>query len=307
MRREALPKRLWRTVDPDTGEVSYGDKPEWIGGDRGQVLGWTSQSRRRFLKYMASLDLRAVTDELGGRFMMVTLTYRDDPGPVEAKRHLDNLQRKLRRYMGGLYDRELLAVWKMEFQRRGAVHFHFLMWLPDAGPLALYDFQRDLEQMWFVVTGGFSCSNDPHHRRYSAAKCHAGRHASRTQAHWCEARDVARYIAADQVRDSKAYQYRLPDSWKDGGGGRWWGHWGIDPSWQEQHLSYGEFVQVRRLLRRHRKANALRRVREGRSGTPRIVWVIGDDVGSLHGVADRWLQLARSSPARSKQGLTVLE
>lgn len=57
----------------------------------------------------------------------VTLTYhhswpKDRHG---RKRHLDAFRKRLERHYGAFP-----AVWRLEFQKRGAPHYHLLMWLP---------------------------------------------------------------------------------------------------------------------------------------------------------------------------------
>ncbi len=57
----------------------------------------------------------------------VTLTYhhswpKDRQG---RKRHLDAFRKRLERHYG-----PFAAVWRLEFQKRGAPHYHLLMWLP---------------------------------------------------------------------------------------------------------------------------------------------------------------------------------
>lgn len=94
------------------------------GSTRGRICGFSAAARRRLLEFMASID-RAAT--LPAQMWMLTLTY---PGvwsgdPIIWKKHLDNFLLRLRRAWG-----DLGLVWKLEFQRRGAPHFHIILQMP---------------------------------------------------------------------------------------------------------------------------------------------------------------------------------
>jgi hypothetical protein len=63
--------------------------------------------------------------------LFLTLTYPADyPNPRIAKRHLDTYMKRLRRKFP-----KLAGVWRLEFQRRGAPHFHVLLFGVDYIPM----------------------------------------------------------------------------------------------------------------------------------------------------------------------------
>lgn len=90
------------------------------GGIRGKVQGFSKQSRLRLMKLVSAVR----KDELP---VFITLTY---PGefsndPQEWKKNLKNFVARLgRKYKG----RDLAVMWKLEPQKRGAPHFHLLVW-----------------------------------------------------------------------------------------------------------------------------------------------------------------------------------
>jgi len=104
---------------PD-GEPVDLEESDSEGSTRGKITHFTRSSRRRLLRLFHSLrrDVPA---------LLVTLTYHEtDPSPKEAKRHLDAFLKRLRRH----YAEENVAVggvWRMEFQERGTVHFHLML------------------------------------------------------------------------------------------------------------------------------------------------------------------------------------
>lgn len=92
---------------------------------RGKIKGWSKSSRRRMREFL-------LTHPIGSGFDCYAVTYTI-PGPVlepsEAKRLFNNWQMSLHR-LGGC------AVWRLEVQQRGALHWHITVGLPsDIRPL----------------------------------------------------------------------------------------------------------------------------------------------------------------------------
>lgn len=93
-----------------------------VGGKRGLVTGFSSGSRRRLIRKLARLDIKTAK--------FLTLTYPlDYPHPQQAKNHHRALLERIRRRWP-----QASAIWRLEFQQRGAPHFHYLFfnlpWLP---------------------------------------------------------------------------------------------------------------------------------------------------------------------------------
>lgn len=116
------------------------------GGKRGVISGYSWASRRRFMRLAAMVrnDIMPV---------FVTLTY---PGefplnPAEWKRHLDIFVKRMVRKW-----RVASGFWKLEPQKRGAPHFHLLLWGVD-----YWDLKRYVGETWYQVVG----SGDNRHLR----------------------------------------------------------------------------------------------------------------------------------------------
>jgi hypothetical protein len=94
-------------------------RPAQVRARRGIILGFSAAARKRMIEMMASINRARV------RYMplMVTLTYPAawPSEPKVWKQHLDTWLKRLERKYEGL-----AAVWKLEFQSRGAPHFHLL-------------------------------------------------------------------------------------------------------------------------------------------------------------------------------------
>lgn len=106
-RRDTVLKITGRRAGPGNG-----------GAVRGAIRGFTHQSRRRLTHLVRN------TNDLWNGFLTVTYPAEFPTDGREVKRHLNALCAWLRR-------KKVAYVWIMEFQERGAPHFHFLVagWL----------------------------------------------------------------------------------------------------------------------------------------------------------------------------------
>lgn len=122
---------------------------EGRGGARGEVQEFSAGSRRRLAERLARADVRAMMGQYAARF--VTITYPADyPSARSSKGHLAALFRRVRRRYG-----EFPAFWKLERQKRGAPHYHFVcfgipwlgvQWLREAwGEIIGYRGQKRLQ------------------------------------------------------------------------------------------------------------------------------------------------------------------
>lgn len=86
--------------------------------ERGTINGFSRRSRSRLLQTLAKVKRHALP-------LFVTLTYHDDyPGNFEIyKYHLHHFFIKFFRSFP-----KAGAIWKLEYQKRGAPHYHLLVW-----------------------------------------------------------------------------------------------------------------------------------------------------------------------------------
>lgn len=126
-------------------KVSSGMKGDFVGGVRGSIAGFSSGSRRRLMRLIASLDRKA-------RPVFVTLTYPDDiPSGARAKRDIDVFRKRMaREFEGGSF------LWRVEEKIRKtghnagrvAPHFHLLVYGVSFRSLLGY-----VSGSWFAVVG----------------------------------------------------------------------------------------------------------------------------------------------------------
>jgi len=111
-------------------------------GGRGDITEFSQESRLRLIKLNARISQRKV--KLSGRKpVLITLTYkRNNIHFPSAKRDLKVfLQRIARAYP------KASGIWKMEAQKRGAIHFHIIFYGLPFVPV------KNLQNMWNEVTG----------------------------------------------------------------------------------------------------------------------------------------------------------
>ena len=108
------------------------------GGRRGVISGFSPASRLRLMRLFASLDQSRISS------VFLTLTYPAEfPSPAEAKKHLRTFLKRVSRLYPGAS-----GVWRLEFQERGAPHFHLVLFNLPFMP-------KELVQSWWGDIIGF--------------------------------------------------------------------------------------------------------------------------------------------------------
>lgn len=102
---------------------------------RGIIRVFSRASRRRLLRFMARLKTRKI------RATFITLTFSKAVSNDWAKKVFKRFAMRLRRKYEGVS-----CVWRMEFQERGAIHFHII-----AFALPFWK-QSELQQVWESCT-----------------------------------------------------------------------------------------------------------------------------------------------------------
>lgn len=228
---------------------------------RSRVREWSRKSRARMLRAFAELDYRAVQEQPGVA-AMVTLTYPGEwlsvaPTFAASKRHLRLLMKRWAREFGY----RPAGLWKLEFQRRGAPHYHLFVSVPYRARDGR-TFERWLSDTWAAVVD----HQDPEQRRRHVA---AGTGVDFGAASTCtDARRLAVYFLkhGTKTTDGKEYQNAPPLAWDiqadmttgevvdDGGTGRFWGYWGMKRERAAVDVSVRDYYNLRRLLRRWAKS-----------------------------------------------------
>jgi hypothetical protein len=221
------------------------------GSERGEISCFSPASRRRLFKTLAAINF-----EVLGPSLFITLTYPREfslNGQV-VKRDLDNFRRLWTHRYGSC-----VGAWKMEFQARGAVHFHLALRAPVGVPLVVL--RHDMSAVWFQIVG----SGDLRHLQ-------RGFSAEPLRDH--PAAYFAGYVGFS--KGSKEYQHSVPEGFEHVG--RFWGLWKLAPEWKTEMLYRDEFVQLRRLTRAWCKSQ---KFYSGRCGRMQSEWLHVRDTSAL--------------------------
>jgi hypothetical protein len=195
------------------------------GGLRNRVRGFSRESRGNLLRRLASINSRAFR-AFKGRMIFVTLTYPNHypEDPELCKRHLKALHKRLQRMYG-----PFAAFWRLGIQRRGAWHFHLLLFVgPSIGPVR--ELRRFISSSWYEVTGKVSEGHLRAGTRVEAVK------------KWKQATCyVERYMAKPE---------EFPEGLQTG---RIWGIWNeelLPVQWEKVEVSLRDAFRIRRIYRK---------------------------------------------------------
>lgn len=256
---------------------------------RGQVVAWSAKSQRRMQRRVASLDW-STFDVPGWSPAMVTLTYPGDwlsfvPLGGVAKRHLRAFRAWYARRTDGL-DRGL---WKLEFQGRGAPHFHLFLLVPDNPFLRVEgeSFADECRMAWWrIISAGQPRLGPFTDEHPNPDRRHVRRHPVtgllmvsqgvsidlNEGARMLDPARIATYFSEHGRSGGKAYQHVVPEAWvrasednDEARPGRWWGYWKMDVVEYSGQLTFDDTVELRRMLRRYVAAQG---VRTGLPGSP---------------------------------------
>lgn len=228
------------------------------GGIRGRITEFSRGSRKRMLEFVNSIDQAAVPV---GRLLFVTLTY---PGqdveawgqpwpkrPEQWEGHLKAFGKRLERFLRS----EVPAIWKKEFQQRGAPHFHLLLLVP-AGR-SLDELRAWVSLNWYEVVG----SGQETHRA-------SGTQVDRVNTWRGVMSYAAKYLGkSSRLVDQETGEIRAV--------GRFWGVWrreGFPVQFREVTLSRGQWCQCRRWVLRYLGWRRSGGIRGLRCFAPAAVW-----------------------------------
>lgn len=170
---------------------------------RGRIRRFSSNARRRLIRFMARMRMK------GCRATFITLTFKGYPTNAVAKMALHAfLQRIARRC------KIASCVWRMEYQKRGSVHFHLLCF-----NLPYWDWKE-------ILTAWKACS------RQHTARIHVTLIKSRRGV----MNYVSKYIAKMEKKGGHTFFIQVPylHGYKKWRKGRFWGYH------NKKHLPLGQ-------------------------------------------------------------------
>lgn len=259
----------------------HGEPPD--DTPRSEITEWSRKSRSRMFRTYCELDYTPLLTSPGAPGL-TTLTYPDDwktvvPDGKTAKRHLKAFRKRYVREWGPLY-----ALWKEEFQKRGAPHFHLFMMVPFARAKDGRTYHEWLSQTWADIVG----HPDPEQYRKHVSAGTGVDYAEGLRA--TDPRRIAVYFSKHGLYGAKEYQNHVPPEWQEPGKGpgRFWGYWGFGKRVATVEITPQDATTAARTMRRWARAQGVTRqatVPRSKPGTinPAFVHIDGPVTG-LSGV-----------------------
>ena len=236
--------------------LAEGDWPSEPDPQR-EIHEWSRKSRARMVRTLCELDYTPLyLDEDGQRRSrlpaMVTLTYPGDwltvaPNGKAAQAHLARFRKRYAR----AWNEPLAAVWKLEFQRRGAPHFHLLTVPPHGVDAKLgLPFPAWLSHTWAEIVAHPEAEEYSRHLRAGTGIDYAEGLRAR------DPRRVAVYFLKHNVAGDKEYQHEVPEEWREPGAGpgRFWGYWQLCKATATVQVDPEDAIVAARTMRRWSRA-----------------------------------------------------
>lgn len=215
------------------------------GGKRGEIVRFSRASRRRLMLLFSAVPWRSFDPR---RLVFVTLTYPNKypANPRKWKEDLWAFRRRLERSWG-----PLSIIWKMEFQKRGAAHFHLLLFCEDS----LVPPRSEVEKPWPLAASMLEAWHEI-----------AGAGDKRHLRHGVDVRQANSWRGAMMYLSK--YLAKVQTVEHEESIGRLWGVWryeALQVRWLSWNLSWVQYLRLRRLLRRKCK------YRRGRAGFQQMI------------------------------------
>jgi hypothetical protein len=205
---------------------------------RGRIRGFSRASRRNLLRCLASIN-RGAFRALKGRLVSITLTYPHEypEDPVVCKNHLKALRKRLQRTCG-----DFAGFWRLGIQRRGAFHFHVLLFVPPSF-ISVRELRSFVSWSWYEICG-----------QISEGHLLAGTRVEEIRT-WRKVTSYAeKYLAREE---------HFPQDLQTG---RIWGMWNpklLPVRWETVEVSLRDAFRIRRIYRklaRRKGSGSLRRI-----------------------------------------------
>jgi hypothetical protein len=232
-----------------------------------EITEWSRKSRSRMFRAFCELDYGPLLERRGIP-AMVTLTYPGDwltaaPDGKSVKKHLKAFRKRWER----AWDLPLLALWKLEFQARGAPHVHLFTVVPDGRTAEGKHFRDWLSLAWAAVVNHPDPAEYCKHVAAGTGVDYAAGLRSR------DPRRIAVYFSKHGLYAAKGYQNEVPEEWREPGKGpgRFWGVWGLERCAKAVEVTPEAATLAARVMRRWARAQdvtyevTVRRYRGGRA------------------------------------------
>lgn len=208
------------SVSPGNIKLKIQDRIAWENDGLPHLRSKNSNIRQPVREFSSSSRMNMIrrTNDIEGLgirpHIMITLTY---PGRwleavldgKAAKKHLTLFRDRLRKHLMAKYGLKMSMFWFLEFQKRGAPHFHLLIWTNQEKSYLDVRLREYVSLSWQQIVNAPD-ENERRLHRYAGTKVEKMR-----KGHFGYAKMYA----------SKPRQKQVPDGWLNVG--RFWGFFGV--------------------------------------------------------------------------------
>ena len=248
-------ERIYLSINAGVLKMSRTNTDRKVGAKsptpRKPIQKWTPKSRANMVARFSSLDYSSMFEKENPIPVMITLTYPGDwlvvaPSAKASKAHLTSFRKRFERR----FEIKLQALWRAEFQRRGAVHFHLFC----VAPIPVNEFRDWVAETWVSIVN----HPDPEQkRRHRVAGTAVDISLGATQD---SPHRIAVYFSKHSSPNigAKEYQNQPPQEWIESGSvGRFWGYWNLSFTSENVRLSREDALLTARILRRWFKSKRI--------------------------------------------------
>lgn len=199
-------------------------RPKIGGGIRKSIVGFSKNSKCRLVRFVNRIYTRAVP-------VFITLTYHEKwtEDFKQWKYHLNLFLSRTSYSFRKLYP-DSAGIWRLEFQRRGAPHFHIVAFFDEG--VDVYALEQEVKQLWFQIV-------DDDSREFYEYGVHVQSAFNQ--------RGVLFYLLGGHLSKDKQARNDIKT-------GRSWGYWGreklgVDDVWFKSEINEKQYFLLRRIIR----------------------------------------------------------
>lgn len=220
-----------------------------------EITEWSRKSRARMFRAYSELDYGPLL-ERSGIPAMITLTLPGDWLAVAPDgKTFKKLVKKFRKRWERAWGQPVLGLWKLEFQKRGAPHFHLFTVVPDGRTAVGQQFREWLSATWAAVVA----HPDPEERRKHELAGTGVDYAAGLRSR--DPRRISIYFSKHGLYGAKEYQNTVPPEWQGPGmgPGRFWGVWGLQRVAVAVEVTPQAATMAARVMRRWARSQGITR------------------------------------------------
>ncbi len=192
-------------------------------GDRKEICSYSWKSRKKFYESLLTIDWENIPSDTIREAVLTYPSLYPKDGLI-IKEQLHSMVKRLNRFASGYGD--ISIIWKLEFQRRGAPHYHLVLVTGKEVPIKL--FREWLSKAWNEIVSDWlrekGSLTEEEFKEMKEKHLKAGIELAGVRKNKLGLMTyLALYISKGKCK-AKEYQHEVPEEFQNVG--RWWGFYG---------------------------------------------------------------------------------